>query len=595
MAEYAKALADKVDRLRKNAADRDARMRAMTLVRTGHADAVFKGLFPSDFPKPVISNQIDLAATDTAQMVGVLPTLTAAGDSLLDESKRSRLDKLTRIINTLAYQSNLGGNLVTAADKMVTYGFVPLRVEANFKEERPHIHVDDPVNTYFERDRFGTVTVYAKVFRKRVSQLIQMFPEHRGLLEKKTSYSDSGSDELLDVIRYYDAERTVLFIPKREGLVLASMSNDIERVPVAIAALPSLDGEVRGQFDDSLWVYAAKARLALLNLEAAQKAVEAPIALPNDVQEFAFGPDAILRSNSPERIRRVGLDIPSSSVMEAAQLDDELKRATRMPDARTGQMDASVVTGRGVQALLGGFDSRIRTAQSMLGSAVADALSIALEVDKTVFAKVNKKVHASVNGSAFELSYTPEKDIINYHVSTEFGVMAGLDPNRALVWGLQALGAGLISESFLRRNLPVNINATEEEKLIDVEKLRNSTLTAIQQYSQAIPELAAQGQDVSQIINQLSMVIDARKKGIPIEEGVAKAFAPPEPPPGADAAAPDAAGLEEMMQGAPPAGGPSAPNVDLPAQPPDMQQMLASLGQGSQPQMSVRTMRQQLV
>lgn len=594
MAVFAHELSDRVDTLRRNSIDRDARMRAMMLVRTGHAEQVFKGLFPSEWPKAVIANTIDLSATDTAQMVGVLPTLTAAGDSLLDESKRSSLDKLSRIINVHAYQSDLGGQLVKAADRMVTYGFVPFRVEPNYDEKRPAIVVEDSLNSYFEKDRFGRVQVFAKVTRKRVSELVWLFPEHRSLLEKKTGYSDSGTDELLDVVRYHDAERTVLFVPKRNDLVLSSMPNSIERVPVAIAAIPSLDGEVRGQFDDSLWVYAAKARLALLNLEAAQKAVEAPLALPNDVQEFAFGPDAILRSNSPEKIRRVPVDLPSGSVLEAGVLDEELKKSTRMPDARTGDIDNSVVTGRGVQALLGGFDSRIKVAQSVLGGALADALSLSLEMDKTMFGSESKKVFASVNGTAFELAYTPERDIKNYHVNTEYGVMAGLDPNRALVWSLQALGAGLISESFVRRNLPVNLNATEEEKLIDVEKLRNATMQSVQSYAQAIPELASQGQDVSNVIRQISEVIEARKKGVPIEEGVAKAFAPQEPetPPGLEAPAPDALGPEQMMQGVPPAGG---PNVDLPNQPPDMQQMLASLGQGSQPQMSVRTMRQQLV
>ena len=79
------------------------------------------------------------------------------------------------------------------------------------------------------------------------------------------------------------------------------------------------------------------------------------------------------------------------------------------------------------------FDSRIKVAQSVLGGALADALSLSLEMIRPVFGSESKKVFASVNGTAFELSYTPERDIKNYHVNTEYGVMAGLDPNRALV------------------------------------------------------------------------------------------------------------------------------------------------------------------
>src|SRR6056300_31123 len=113
MAEYAYEATLVIDRLRRQNAERDSRMRAVNLVRTGKSELVFKGLFPSDWPKPVVGNFIDVVARDTAEMVGVMPTLTAAGDSVLDESKRSRQDKLSRIINALAYNSRLGTNLVT--------------------------------------------------------------------------------------------------------------------------------------------------------------------------------------------------------------------------------------------------------------------------------------------------------------------------------------------------------------------------------------------------------------------------------------------------------------------------------------------------
>ena len=591
MADFAFEANKKIDLLRRNSVERDARMRAVALVRTGRADMVFGGLFPSDWPKPVVANFVDVVARDTAEMVGVLPTLTAAGDSVLDESKRSRQDKLSRIINYLAYSSRLGTNLVQAADRMVTYGFVPFRVEANYDDQRPHLHVDDPMNTYYEKDRWGNVTCYAKVFNRRVSELIAMFPEHRAQLDKTTGYNNEN-DSILDVVKYYDKDKSMLFVPRRDGLILTQYANTIGRIPVAIAEIPTLDGETRGQFDDVLWVFAAKAQLALLSLEATTKAVQAPIALPQDVQEFAFGPDAILRSQSPEKIRRVGLELPQSAMIENRVLDEELRFGARFPEARAGQIDASVVTGRGVQALMGGFDTRIKTAQAMLGSALSDALSMALEMDETIWGDVEKKVHASVNGSPYELKYTPSKDIKgSYTVTQEYGVMAGLDPNRALVWGLQALGANLISKSFLRRNLPVNMNVSEEEKVIDVEKLREAALASIQSYAQTLPQVAANGQDPAQIIKVLGELVDARKKGIPIEKAIATAFAPPEPtdsptqPPEDPLAA---AGQQVSGMGQQSGGGPAP----TPPQPQGLQQLLSGLSNSGQPTMSSRTLRQ---
>ena len=124
------------------------------------------------------------------------------------------------------------------------------------------------------------------------------------------------------------------------------MPNSIERVPV-VAAIPSLDGEVRVNL---MTRYRLPSRsegwAGSAQLEAAQKAVEAPLALPDDVQEVhRFG-----RTLSCVLTAR---EDPSSasgpacgSVLEAGVLDEELKKSTRMPDTRTGDIDNSVVTGR---------------------------------------------------------------------------------------------------------------------------------------------------------------------------------------------------------------------------------------------------------
>ena len=75
-------------RLQVENTDRDARMRAVQLVRTGHANLLYKGIFPSDWPQPIIANTIDVVAQDLSESVGTLPTFAAAGDSILEESSR---------------------------------------------------------------------------------------------------------------------------------------------------------------------------------------------------------------------------------------------------------------------------------------------------------------------------------------------------------------------------------------------------------------------------------------------------------------------------------------------------------------------------
>lgn len=596
MADFDESRVNRVLRLKQRDADRDARMAAVRLVRTGYSHVLFRDLFPSDWPKPVIANTVDVVAQDVAEQVGVLPTFTASGDSIIDDSNRKRADRLTKIINYYVWASRLGSHLIQGADRFGTYGFLPVRVEANYDEKRPHIHLDDPMGAYYDRDRWSNITMYTKIFTRRATELAALFPEHADRLLNWRNKLRDGSDPFLEVAKIYDGDSTsmVIITGENRGLVLSEMEQPLGRVPVRLAQRPTVDGEARGSFDDVLWVFAARAKLALLSLEATQKSVEAPIALPQDVQELSFGPDSILRSATPERIRRVGLDLPQSALIENQLLDNEIKFGARYPEARAGQTDASVVTGRGVQALMSGFDARVRTSQLILGEALNDALSMCLELDEKVWGSEAKEISSVTNGTPYTLKYTPSKDIKgSYAVNYEYGVMAGLDPNRALVWGLQGLGAGLFSKSFMRRNLPISMDVQEEERIIDIERLRDAALGSVEMYSQAIPQMAASGQDPSQPLKVISDLIMSRKKGIPIEKALEDAFQPEEPPAMPGNPAGEAAMPQDPMSGSPqpPAGG-SPIDMQMQQPMPSMQQLLAQLSGSGRADTSVRTVRQ---
>lgn len=583
------------DVLRRQYAQRDARMEQVQRVRAGNAEMAFPGLFPRDWPKPIVANFLDTVARDLAEMIAPLPTITAMGDSYIDERSRTAADKRTKIANYYATASRLSTQMLSGADQYLTYGFLPLRVEPNMDDQRPHIHVDNPVGAYPEFDRWGAVTAYARRWRQKASILAAYYPEYADLLMRKEKFGPDAhkSDAILEVVKWYDKDRCILFVPERKNLVLDEYANPISRVPVVVARRPSVDGEIRGQFDDVLWVYAAKAKLALLSLEAVQDSVEAPLALPMDVQHLPIGGKSVIRSNSPEQIRRVPLQLPPAAFSEGQLLENEMRLGARYPEARSGNIDASVVTGRGVQALMGGFDTQIKTAQAVIGEAIADVMSLCLEMDEVVYGDVRKSVKGLNGGTPFELSYTPSRDIKgHYVVDVEYGVMSGLDPNRALVWGLQARGDKLISRSFLRRNLPVAMNVNEEERIIDIEEMRDSLKMAVQSYAQALPEMAAQGQPVDRIVASISKVIQSRRKGDTLEDAVAEAFEPPEPAGEAESSGEE---QSEQMGDAPVASAPPGspmPSLEMSGGPPPMQQLLAGLTGSGKPVLAGRVVRQ---
>jgi len=134
----------------------------------------------------------------------------------------------------------------------------------------------------------------------------------------------------------------------------------------------------------------------------------------------------------------------------------------------------------------------------------------------------------------------------------------------------------------LRRNLPISLNAGEEERAIDIEEMRDSLKQSVASMAAAIPQMVMQGQDPMKIVEKMAAVIDERKKGTPLEDAVAKAFKP-EPAP-----------KQPQMPGAPaaPEQGMGGEMPNFPEQRPAMQELLAGLTGGGNPNLAARVTRQ---
>lgn len=591
------------ERLKSANAARDGRMQDVLAVRQGRMRDVYPDLFPEGpFDKGIVANMVDVAARDLAEVLAPLPSFNCSSSKMISDAARNFAEKRTRIVNGYLDHSEVQTQMYTAGDRYFTYGFVPSMIEVDTEQRIPRIVFMDSIGAYPLFDRWGQVKAAFFSFYKNRDELVAMYP-HAEKIIQGNSYS---GNELVEVVRYHDAKVDLLFLPTRNGIVLESAKNPIGECLVEWTKRPGVDTESHGQFDDVLAVQVAKARFALLSLEAAQKAVQAPIVLPPDAQELSLGPDSVIRTANGERVRRVPIEVPQSAFAQQGVLDQELRQGSRYPNARGGEIDASVVTGRGVQALMSGFDTQIRTGQSMFARTFQNLIRKALKVDEMLFRSETKTLRGNSDGTPYEIRYVPEKDIKgDYTVDVQYGLMAGLDPNRALVFGLQARGDRLISRDFLRRQMPFALNATEEEQRVDVEEMRDALKQAVAGYAQAIPVLAQSGQDPGQILARLSTIILGRQKGQPIEKVVNEAFAPEPPPettpPGVEQLGPESP--EAMMQGSagevPPGGGAEglassglmrgvAPGqAGMPAGGrPDLQMLMASLGAGGQPNLT---------
>ena len=577
----------KVRKLRDRYHTRDSRWADLMAIRQGDIQQVFPGMFSEEYPKPMVANFIDVAARDVAEVIAPLPAFNCDTTDSISDAARKRADKRTMIVAGYRDSCNLQTMMYSGADRYLTFGMLAFIIEPDYENNRPIIRIDNPINSYPEFDRFGKLISYTKRYQKSVRELCNDFPELQSQI--LTKYENRNSERMLEVFRYQDKKELVLFVPERANLVLERAANLLDELPIALAIRPGVDSDEnqRGQFDDIMWVQVARARMATFQLEAAQKSVQAPFALPSDVNVIEIGPDATIRSTNPEKIRRVALDIPAGIFQETGALDQELRVGSRYPQGRLGQQSGSIVTGRGVEALMGGFDTQVKTAQAVFAETFRHVMGLCFKMDEKLFGDVKKEVRGVTAGAPYEFSYVPSKDIAgDYWVDVSYGMMAGLDPNRALVFGLQARGDKLISRDFLRRQMPWDMNVTQEEEKVEVEELRDSLMQAMASYAQALPAMAAQGQDPTKILTAMAAVIKGRQTGDNIEDLVVAAFAPPPISP------------EEAAAGEPPAPGVpgQAPAGALP-QPPQapsaLQQLAAGLSSSGQPNLSANVTRRQ--
>ena len=164
------------------------------------------------------------------------------------------------------------------------------------------------------------------------------------------------------------------------------------------------------------------------------RSIQAPIAIPQDVQELALGPDSIMRSANPQAIRRVPLELPAGVFSESQLLERELRLGARYPESRSGQINASVITGRGVQELQAGYDTQIKAAQAQFARLFTELVGLCFETDEKIFGDAKKEIRGIDDGTPYRMTYIPTKAIDgDYSVDVRYGIMSGMDPNRAII------------------------------------------------------------------------------------------------------------------------------------------------------------------
>jgi len=606
----AAAIVDKCRRLQEKHNQAESRWQVMRLARQGDIASIFPDLVSDDWPKPVIANFIDTVARDLAEMIAPLPAFNCSSVSMVSDAARKAADRRSKIAQNYVTHSHVDTQMYYGADHFVTYGLGVIYIEPDLEAKIPRIVFEDPLGGYPEIDRWGRMVSYTKRFLGDLDDIKVQFPEHALALDIAAGKRTATTSAEIELIRYCDRNQVTLVAVGQDPIVLANAENILGEVPVVIAQRPWLDrATLKGQFDDVLMVQVARNYLAMLQLESTQKAVQAPLALPTDVQEINLGPDAVIRTNTPEKVRRVGLEMsPAGFTLEQVLLQ-EMREGTRYPQARTGGVEGSIVTGRGVQALMGGLDTQIKSAQQAFKDAFTQAIRLCFMMDEKLWPNDKKNARGSNAGVPYDFAYTPAKDIAgDFSVDVSYGFAAGLDPSRAIVMLLQLRAEKAISRDMFQRQLPFELNVVDEQAKVDLEETREAIKQGIFGYAQSIPAMAQAGMDPAEAIQKVTLIAQGLQKGKKIEELAAEAFAPQRQNTPATTAGELAGGGEGGMglgPGGNPAGGLTSSGLMKGVSPgqagmapggrPDLSMMLSGLTSGGQPQMAVSTVRRRRV
>ena len=570
------AVTQRVKTLKDRFLVRDLKAATVKHVKAGEWEAVAPGAFTEDYPAPMVANRIEVMSRDVSASLAPLPSINCAASSNLRDKAKEFAEKRSKIANAYVRSSHLEAFQTDFAVSYNDYGLGVYFIDADLDEKMPRILVKDSASVYVEFGKDGRVLRGAEEFCLSGAQVEELFPEAGAYLERH----DKQGDKKLTVVRYSDRKTTITYLPECDDYILVQHATLVPGRSQYVAVLRpgAPNGVPRGAYDDLVYPQIADHEFRMLQLEGAAKAVQAPLAVPSDVTDIPYGPDAVIRSQNPQNIRRVATEIPNSAFAASQMIREDLAVGGMSPESRTGNIQASVITGKGIEAASAGYSSQIANAQIMIAFALEQAIECCFLMDEHLWGDVTKEIRGVDQGAPFNLKYRPSKDVNGDHtVDISFGFLSGMAPNNALVFILQAQAAGLISRDFAARQLPVGMNVNEEFHKIDIETMRNSLMQGMSALAQSLPGMVQNGMDPTMIVKALADIVRGKQKGKQIEDVISEVFAPKPPPP--------APGSE-----AAPSGDAAAPGSDAgggtPLAPAGLQQGLATEGPNGRPDLA---------
>jgi len=415
-----------------------------------------------------------------AQKLGRVPNLrvdlTNPRDS--ERSKRKK-EKLERIVTSFDQMQNLKGQLPQVARWLPGYGFAVWIITTKKDAEGnsyPVAELRDPYDCfpgYYGANQ--TPDELVTIRKVPIAELVEMYPELKSFFnnaDKSSSGSgnirklnnnigvENGSWENSDdngdnIVEYMNEEGTYIVHPA-SGKIVDFVPNPLQSGPAFVVAKRFSFDQLQGQFDQTIGLMAAMAKINIMSVIAMEDAVFTETNVVGEIEsgQYRKGRFAVNYLTPGSQVVKPVNNLPYQLFEQVGRIERHLRVVAGYPVQDDAISPNSFVTGRGLEELQSGVSLMVREYQQVLSKALEDVDYKRLELDEILFSQKRKPLSGYIRGAAFSENYTPSTDINkNYKTTRVYGTMAGFDEPQKIITGLQLLQAGIIDRQTMQEEM----------------------------------------------------------------------------------------------------------------------------------------------
>jgi hypothetical protein len=305
---------------------------------------------------------------------------------------------------------------------------------------------------------------------------------------------ERGKDKNVKILQFYGPDQMALVALDPSGTrpyPLASVPNHCQRPVVVIPGRITM-GELQGQFNQLVGMYATQAKLWALQVHAVMREVFgetwAVATAAGGVPEIITEADGYDGTIGKVRDGTVLFNRPASSrgPLEAIDRQERSQRLTgAIPAEMGGESGSNIRTGRrGGQILSATVDFYIQEHQNLLANSLEEENKIAISIAKHYYGDSPKTFYVPIGKGI--VSYTPSITFETDSHSVSYAY-AGTDTNKLVIEAGQRVAQRTLSkDSFMEIDPMVNDKEAEHDKLIK-ESIEEAMLQSILQQA-AMPD-----------------------------------------------------------------------------------------------------------